>query len=76
VIKQTKKASIIETVLNTAIGYGVALTSQLVVFPMVGIYVAFSTNILIGAIFTIISIVRGFFVRRLFEHLRVTGFLP
>lgn len=74
-MKQTRKASFLETLLSTAIGYGVAVTTQIVVFPWFGLYVPISHNLMIGAVFTIVSIARGFAVRRLFEHLRVSGIL-
>jgi hypothetical protein len=75
-VKQTRKASLIETVLNTALGYGVALASQIIVFPWFGINIPISSNIAIGLIFTVISIARGFILRRAFEQLRVRGVLP
>lgn len=75
-MKQTKRASFAESLLNVAIGYGVVLISQIVVFPWFGIHVSVSANVAIGGVFTIISIVRSFAVRRLFEHLRVRGILP
>lgn len=74
-MKQTRKASLAETLLSTAIGYGVAVTTQIVVFPWFGLYVPISHNLMIGALFTVVSVARGFAVRRLFEHLRVTGIL-
>ena len=74
--KQTKRASLTESLLNVAIGYGIALLSQIIVFPWFGIHVSLSANVGIGAVFTIISIVRSFAVRRLFESLRVNGVLP
>lgn len=74
--KQTKRASLAESLLNVAIGYGVALLSQIIVFPWFGIHVSISANVAIGVVFTVISIVRSFAVRRLFEHLRVQGILP
>ncbi|ARA80217.1 hypothetical protein [Pseudomonas amygdali] len=64
---QTKIESLIETCINTAIGYLVALLSQLLVFPMVGIDVPFRTNLVIGAWFTVISIIRGYVIRRWFN---------
>lgn len=64
---QSKLESFIETCINTAIGYGVALLSQILVFPLVGIDVPFSTNLVIGAWFTVISIVRGYVIRRWFN---------
>jgi hypothetical protein len=75
-MKQTRRASLVESLLNVAIGYGVALASQLIVFPLFGIHVGLSENIVIGLIFTVISICRSFMVRRLFETLRVNGVLP
>lgn len=74
--KQTRKASLVETLLNTALGYGVALIAQIVVFPWFGINIPLSSNIVIGMIFTVVSIARGFVLRRLFETLRVRGVLP
>ena len=74
--KQTKRASLAESMLNVAIGYGVALISQIIVFPWFGIHTSLSVNIAIGGVFTVVSIVRSFAVRRLFEHLRTKGILP
>ena len=64
---QTRFQSLVESATNIAIGYSVALASQIVVFPLVGVYVDFSTNLEIGAYFTVISLVRSYFVRRWFN---------
>lgn len=64
---QSKLESFVETCINTTIGYFVALLSQLIVFPMVGIDVPFSTNLEIGAWFTVISVARGYIIRRWFN---------
>lgn len=66
-MSQSRLESLIETVMNTAIGYGVALLSQLLVFSMVGIHVSLTTNLVIGAWFTAISIARGYVIRRWFN---------
>jgi hypothetical protein len=66
---QTRIQSMIESVLNVAIGYGVALTAQIVVFPMFGLHATMQENLIIGAIFTGISIVRSYAVRRLFNRI-------
>jgi len=52
---QSKKQSLIESVVNIIIGYCVAVISQLAVFPLVGINCSFTTNLQIGIYFTIIS---------------------
>ncbi len=67
--QQRRRISFLETLLNTAIGFGVALLSQFAVFPLFDIYVPLETNLWIGFWFTVISIVRGYLVRRLFVWL-------
>ena len=66
---QTKKMSLIETVSSVIIGFIVALISQQVIFPILGIEVTFSENIILGIFFTVVSIVRGYYVRRFFNWL-------
>ena len=64
---QTKKMSLIETIVGVTIGYVVALLSQIVVFPLFDIKVSLIDNLLIGLLFTVISIIRGYYIRRLFN---------
>ena len=64
---QSRYQSFIEALLNVLIGYVVALISQLLIFPLFGIKVSFSENLLIGGYFTIISIVRSYAIRRWFN---------
>ena len=64
---QTRLESLIETLMNLAIGYGVALLSQLLIYPQFGIHIPLSTNITIGAWFTAISFVRSYVIRRWFN---------
>ncbi len=66
-MEQTKLGSLIEALMNIAIGYVVALASQLLIFPMVGIHVSLSTNIEIGLWFTAISLIRSYIIRRWFN---------
>ena len=66
---QTKTQSFIETCVSVAIGYLIALLSQIIIFPLFNIYVSMSDNLLITAWFTGISIIRSYFIRRLFNQL-------
>jgi len=66
-VNQTRLESLIEATVNTAIGFFVALVSQVVVFPLFGIHVPLSTNLGIGAWFTLISVVRSYVIRRWFN---------
>jgi hypothetical protein len=49
----------------------VAVAMQMLVFPLFGLAVTITENILIGLIFTAVSIVRSYALRRTFEALRV-----
>lgn len=66
-MEQSRLESLLESFVNVLIGYGVALVSQIVVFPLVGIAVPLSTNLIIGAFFTAISLARSYVIRRWFN---------
>jgi hypothetical protein len=67
-MSQSRKHSLIEAIVNVLIGYGVALAAQLVIFPLFGIHVSLQDNIVIGLLFTVVSIARSYCVRRLFNR--------
>ena len=69
-MRQSRRMSLAEAVANVLVGYGIAVATQAMVFPMFGLNASLSDNLLIGAIFTVLSILRGFTLRRLFEALR------
>lgn len=69
-MSQSRAMSFVESCANVAIGYGVAILSQIAIFPLFGIKVSLSQNLLIGAFFTVISIVRSYCVRRLFNRIK------
>jgi hypothetical protein len=64
---QTKLESLVEQLVNIFIGYSIAVASQLVIFPWFGIAIPITDNLLIGAYFTVISLVRGYIIRRWFN---------
>lgn len=64
---QSKLHSAIESVANVAVGYGVAVATQIAVFPMFGLHTDITANLTIGAIFTVVSLVRSYTLRRLFN---------
>ena len=63
--------SFAEALTNVAVGYGIAVTTQIAVFPVFGLHASLADNLLMGAIFTVVSIVRSYSLRRLFEEIRV-----
>jgi hypothetical protein len=75
-MKQRRGTSLIESILNCVIGVGVATVGQIIIFPFFNIHVSLFDTGLIALIFTGISIVRSYALRRLFEWLRVNDILP
>lgn len=72
-MKQSRLMSVVEAVTNVAIGFGVAVLTQALVFPIFGIHATMGDHLAIGGIFTVVSVVRSYALRRLFEAIRVRG---
>jgi uncharacterized protein (DUF2062 family) len=70
-MKQSRHMSLVESLANVAVGYGIAVLTQIAVFPFFGLHVSLADNLVMGAVFTIVSIARSFTLRRVFEELRV-----
>ncbi|MBM3273052.1 hypothetical protein FJY94_07405 [Candidatus Kaiserbacteria bacterium] len=70
-MKQSRMMSLVESLANVLVGYVVAVATQMLVFPLFGLAVTVTENLLIGLIFTAVSIVRSYALRRNFEALRV-----
>jgi len=66
---QTKRKSFFESIIQTVIGLATSLIIQLMLYPVLNIPVTFTQNIIITAVFFIVSIIRGYLVRRLFNKL-------
>jgi hypothetical protein len=72
-MSQSRAHSAIEAAANVAIGYGVAVVSQIAILPMFGVHLPLVENLAIGAWFTAISLVRSYAVRRLFNAAAVNA---
>jgi len=68
-VRQSRRMSAVEAITSTAIGYGVAVVTNALVLPAFGFPVSLGDSLAIGAIFTAVSIARGYAVRRLFVAL-------
>lgn len=66
-MSQSRLESFIEAVINIIIGYSVALLSQIIIFPQFDIHISWSTNMWIGAWFTLVSLIRSYAIRRWFN---------
>lgn len=71
-MSQSRTMSLVEAVTNVLIGYGVAVATQMLVFPLFGFEASLQDNLAIGLVkFTAVSLVRSYLLRRAFEALRV-----
>lgn len=66
---QTRKGSLLETTLNIGSGFIVAmLVWQLIAAPLFGYEVTLYDNFWLTMIFTVVSVIRSYFWRRLFNY--------
>ena len=70
-MKQSRGMSMVEAVANVSIGFGVALATQVMVFPVFGIEIGAGPHLALGGIFTLVSLIRSYALRQLFERIRV-----
>ena len=72
-MKQSRAMSLVESVANVIVGYGVAVVTQILIFPIFGLHTTLAQNLMMGFAFTVVSIARSFALRRLFERIRVAS---
>ena len=66
-MSQTRTQSVIESLVNILTGYTIAIFAQLLIFPWFGINPPLIDNLLIGAAFTVVSLIRSYTIRRWFN---------
>ncbi|NHQ74527.1 hypothetical protein HAT86_08615 [Roseovarius gahaiensis] len=67
---QSRRQSLIEAITNVVVGYALAVITQIVVFPWFGLQVSLGENLAIGGLFTGISLLRSYALRRICERWR------
>ena len=72
-MKQSRAMSLAEAVANVIVGYGIAVVTQILIFPVFGLHTTLAQNLKMGAVFTVVSIARSYLLRRLFEGIRVAN---
>lgn len=66
---QSRAMSLVESIANIVVGFAVAVSAQLIVFPLFGIKASLLQNLGIGSVFTAVSLARSYCIRRLFNRL-------
>lgn len=73
--QQRRRVSIIEALINTGVGFGVAFATNVLVLPLFGLHPSLSDTTWITLVFTFVSIVRSYALRRFFVWLHNKGHL-
>lgn len=66
-MSQSRLSSFIEAVINIIIGLAINLTANALVFPLFGWQISAADNLLLGTIYTAISLIRSYTIRRWFN---------
>lgn len=75
-MRQTKKYSFIESCINSFVGYLISSIVCYFVLPEFGFKVSFNNALSITFIFAIISIIRSYIIRRIFNNIKITRVNP
>jgi acetyltransferase-like isoleucine patch superfamily enzyme len=66
---QSKRNSAFEAATNVTIGYLVSVLANVLILPLFGYNVTIGDSFAIGLAFTVISLVRSYVLRRIFNRL-------
>lgn len=67
-MSQSRTGSLIESLVNIAIGYCINFLANFAIFPLFGWHLSLRDNLAMGAIYTVISIARSYCIRRWFNR--------
>jgi hypothetical protein len=70
-LKQSRLMSWLESLINIVVGFGISLAAQMFFLPLIGVAIAFHQNLIFALIMTVISLLRSFVLRRVFEALHI-----
>ena len=68
-MSQTRIQSLVETLVGTAVAFGITVAASEFIYPYFGHKFTTGDNAKIAVVFTIISVVRSYIVRRSFNRL-------
>jgi hypothetical protein len=66
-VSQSKTGSLIESLVNIAIGFTINCAANMLILPLFGYHITLTTNLQLGVIYTGISIARSYCIRRWFN---------
>ena len=66
-MRQTKLGSFYEACINVLIGFSINYCANLLILTLFGFHITLSENIFMGLLYTVISVIRSYVVRRWFD---------
>jgi hypothetical protein len=66
-VRQTRRGSLTEALINVAVGYTVNMVANFAIFPLFGWHITLRQNLALGVVYTAISIARAYLIRRGFN---------
>lgn len=66
-MNQTKLGSLIEACMNVLIGFSINFVANLLILPLIGFHISVGQNLFIGVLYTLVSVVRSYVIRRWFN---------
>ena len=73
---QTRTGSLIEAAANIAVGFSINWVANMLILPLYGFHIRGGQAFSMGLLFTIISLVRSYVLRRYFNNLRFFHHAP
>ena len=67
-MSQSKRGSLVESIVQTVIGAVIGLLTQVIVFPLYGMEINMLDQLGILGIFTVVGTIRSYLIRRLFDR--------
>jgi hypothetical protein len=68
---QTRRGSLVEAIINIGVGFWISVWINSVILPLFGFAISLSQNIQMALLFTVVSIIRSYFLRRAFNWISV-----
>ncbi len=74
-IGQSKAHSALEAIINIVVGYGIGYAGSYFAIRLLGYPISHTENFILTNIMTVISFVRSYYLRRLFNFMHLRGWL-
>jgi hypothetical protein len=67
-VNQTRLGSLLEAVFNVCVGFSINWSANMLILPLFGFPVSGGQAFVMGLAFTVISVIRSYSIRRLFNY--------